>query len=126
MKNAIFGVRLPLHLLYIFVGLLFVLPLWWSLTSSLRPLEEIFKYTSPFSLRALFLDHLDFSAYFTLFTERGFGVAVLHSVFVAAVTIRGDLIITRWAGFVFAGFQFPGRQFLFFVTVLSFLVPFEA
>jgi multiple sugar transport system permease protein len=126
MKNAIFGVRLPLHLLYIFVGLLFVLPLWWSLTSSLRPLEEIFKYTSPFSLKALFLDHLDFSAYFTIFTERGFGVAVLNSVFVAAMTVLGGLIINGLAGFVFAVFQFPGRQFLFFVTVLSFLVPFEA
>jgi multiple sugar transport system permease protein len=30
------------------------------------------------------------------------------------------------AGFVFAVFQFPGRQFFFFVIVLSFLVPFEA
>jgi len=126
MKNAISGVRLPLHLLYIFVGLLFVLPLWWSLTSSLRPLEEIFKYTSPFSLKALFLDHLDFAAYFTIFTERGFGVAVLNSAFVAAMTVLGGLIINGLAGFVFAVFQFPGRQFLFFVTVLSFLVPFEA
>ena len=126
MKNAIFGVRLPLHLLYIFVGLLFVLPLWWSLTSSLRPLEEIFKYTSPFSLKALFLDHLDFGAYFTIFTERGFGVAVLNSALVAAMTVLGGLIINGLAGFVFAVFQFPGRQFLFFVTVLSFLVPFEA
>jgi multiple sugar transport system permease protein len=126
MKNAIFGFRLPLRLLYIFVGLLFVLPLWWSLTSSLRPLEEIFKYTSPFSLKALFLDHLDFGAYFTIFTERGFGVAVLNSAFVAAMTVLGGLIINGLAGFVFAVFQFPGRQLLFFVTVLSFLVPFEA
>jgi multiple sugar transport system permease protein len=126
MKNPILGVRLPLHLLYIIVGLLFVLPLWWSLTSSLRPLEEIFKYTSPFNLKALFLDHLDFSAYLTIFTERGFGVAVLNSAFVAAMTVLGGLIINGLAGFVFAVFQFPGRQFLFFVTVLSFLVPFEA
>jgi multiple sugar transport system permease protein len=126
MKNPILGVRLPLHLLYIIVGLLFVLPLWWSLTSSLRPLEEIFKYTSPFNLKALFLDHLDFSAYLTIFTERGFGIAVLNSAFVAAMTVLGGLIINGLAGFVFAVFQFPGRQFLFFVTVLSFLVPFEA
>jgi multiple sugar transport system permease protein len=126
MKNLGFGVRLPLHLLYISVGLLFVLPLWWSITSSLRPLDEIFKYTSPFSLKALFLDHLDFSAYLTIFGEREFGLAVLNSAFVAGMTVLGGLIINGLAGFVFAVFQFPGRQFLFFVIVLSFLVPFEA
>jgi multiple sugar transport system permease protein/putative chitobiose transport system permease protein len=126
MKNVGLGVRLPLHLLYILVGLLFVLPLWWSITSSLRPLDEIFKYTSPFSLKALWLDHLDFSAYFTIFGEREFGLAVLNSAFVAGMTVLGGLIINGLAGFVFAVFQFPGRQFLFFVIVLSFLVPFEA
>ena len=126
MRNVGFGVRLPLHLLYILVGLLFILPLWWSITSSLRPLEEIFKYTSPFSLKALFLDHLDFSAYLTIFGEREFGLAVLNSAFVAGMTVLGGLIINGLAGFVFAVFKFPGRQFLFFVTVLSFLVPFEA
>jgi ABC-type glycerol-3-phosphate transport system permease component len=126
MKNVGFGVRLPLHLLYILVGLLFILPLWWSITSSLRPLEEIFKYTSPFSLKALFLDHLDFSAYLTIFGERAFGLAVLNSAFVAGMTVLGGLIINGLAGFVFAVFKFPGRQFLFFVIVLSFLVPFEA
>jgi multiple sugar transport system permease protein len=126
MKNLGFGVRLPLHLLYILVGLLFVLPLWWSITSSLRPLDEIFKYTSPFSLEALFLDHLDFSAYLTIFGEREFGLAVLNSAFVAGMTVLGGLIINGLAGFVFAVFQFPGRQFFFFVIVLSFLVPFEA
>ena len=126
MKNVDFGVRLPLHLLYILVGLLFVLPLWWSITSSFRPLDEIFKYTSPFSLKALFLDHLDFSAYLTIFGEREFGLAVLNSAFVAGMTVLGGLIINGLAGFVFAVFQFPGRQFLFFVIVLSFLVPFEA
>jgi multiple sugar transport system permease protein len=126
MKNVGFGVRLPLHLLYILVGLLFILPLWWSITSSLRPLEEIFKYTSPFSLKALLLDHLDFSAYLTIFGEREFGLAVLNSAFVAGMTVLGGLIINGLAGFVFAVFKFPGRQFLFFVIVLSFLVPFEA
>jgi ABC-type glycerol-3-phosphate transport system permease component len=126
MKNVGFGVRLPLHLLYILVGLLFILPLWWSITSSLRPLEEIFKYTSPFSLKALFLDHLNFSAYLTIFGEREFGLAVLNSAFVAGMTVLGGLIINGLAGFVFAVFKFPGRQFLFFVIVLSFLVPFEA
>jgi multiple sugar transport system permease protein len=118
--------RVPVHLFYILVSLGFVLPLIWSLASSLRPLDEIFKYTSPFSLKAFFPDQLDLSAYVAIFWDKGFGIAVFNSVFVATATVLGGLIINGLAGFVFAVFQFPGRQLLFFLTVLSFLVPFEA
>jgi multiple sugar transport system permease protein len=118
--------RVPVHLFYILVSLGFVLPLIWSLASSLRPLDEIFKYTSPFSLKAFFPDQLDLSAYVSIFWDKGFGIAVFNSVFVATATVLGGLIINGLAGFVFAVFQFPGRQLLFFLTVLSFLVPFEA
>jgi multiple sugar transport system permease protein len=118
--------RVPVHVFYILVSLGFVLPLIWSLASSLRPLDEIFKYTSPFSLKAFFPDHLDLSAYVSIFWDKGFGIAVFNSVFVATATVLGGLIINGLAGFVFAVFQFPGRQLLFFLTVLSFLVPFEA
>jgi len=126
MKIVASGIRIPIHLLYVVVSLFFVLPLWWSLASSLRPLDEIFKYTSPFSIKALLLDRIDVSAYLTIFGERGFGIAILNSVFVATATVMGGLVINGLAGFVFAVFQFPGRQLLFFITVLSFLVPFEA
>lgn len=126
MKIAASVFRVPLHVFYILVSLGFVLPLIWSLASSLRPLDEIFKYTSPFSLKAFFPDHLDLSAYVSIFWDKGFGIAVFNSVFVATATVLGGLIINGLAGFVFAVFQFPGRQLLFFLTVLSFLVPFEA
>jgi multiple sugar transport system permease protein len=126
MKIGGVGLRVPVHAFYVLVSLVFVLPLIWSLASSLRPLVEIFKYTSPFSLRAFFPDHLDLSAYISIFWEKDFGIAVLNSIFVASATVLGGLIINGLAGFVFAVFQFPGRQLLFFVTVLSFLVPFEA
>jgi multiple sugar transport system permease protein len=125
-KIAAFASRVPVHLFYILVSLCFVLPLIWSLASSLRPLDEIFKYTSPFSLKAFFPDHLDLSAYVSIFWDKGFEIAVFNSVFVATATVLGGLIINGLAGFVFAVFQFPGRQLLFFITVLSFLVPFEA
>jgi ABC-type glycerol-3-phosphate transport system permease component len=117
--------RIGTHLLYCLVGVLFILPLWWALASSLRPLDEIFKFTSPFSINALFPEHVDWSAYVTIFAEKGFGGAICNSLLVAVTTVLGGLIINGLAGFAFAVFQFPGRQILFFVTVLTFLVPFE-
>jgi ABC-type glycerol-3-phosphate transport system permease component len=41
--------RLLVHACYLFVCVVFILPLWWGLASSLRPLEDIFKFVSPFS-----------------------------------------------------------------------------
>jgi multiple sugar transport system permease protein len=113
------------HLLFCLVGFLFILPLWWSFASSLRPIDEIFKFTSPFSIQALIPTHLDFSAYVNIFVDKGFGRAVCNSLLVAVTTVLGGLIINGLAGYAFAVFQFPGRRLLFFVTVLTFLVPFE-
>ena len=97
-----------IHVLYLTVGFLFLLPLWWALASSVRPLNDIFKYVSPFSLAALIPDKLTFEAYRSIFFDKGFGTAVFNSVFVALATV------------------FPGRNALFGITVLTFLVPFEA
>jgi ABC-type glycerol-3-phosphate transport system permease component len=115
-----------IHLLYLTVGFLFLLPLWWALASSLRPLNDIFKYVSPFSLAALVPDKLTLEAYRSIFLEKGFGTAVFNSLFVALATVLGGLGVNSLAGFAFAVLRFPGRNALFGITVLTFLVPFEA
>jgi len=115
-----------IHVLYLTVGFLFLLPLWWALASSLRPLNDIFKYVSPFSLAALVPDKLTFEAYRSIFLEKGFGTAVFNSLFVALATVLAGLGVNSLAGFAFAVLRFPGRNALFGITVLTFLVPFEA
>lgn len=118
--------RLPVHAGYLFVCVLFILPLWWALSSSLRPLDDIFKYISPFSWKAFVPDKITFEAYATIFAQKGYGMAVLNSVFVAAATVLLGLVINGFAGYAFAVLRFPGRNVLFFLIVLTFLVPFEA
>ena len=118
--------RLVVHGGYLFVCIIFILPLSWALASSLRPLEDIFKYISPFSWKAFVPDKITFAAYATIFAQKGYGMAVLNSVFVAGATVLLGLVINGFAGYTFAVLRFPGRNFLFFLIVLTFLVPFEA
>jgi multiple sugar transport system permease protein len=118
--------RLFAHAGYLLVCILFILPLWWALASSLRPLNDIFKYVSPFSWKAFVPDKVTFAAYVTIFSEKGFGTAVFNSIFVAAATVLLGLVINGFAGYAFAVLRFPGRNILFFLIVLTFLVPFEA
>jgi multiple sugar transport system permease protein len=118
--------RLLVHAAYLFVCIVFILPLWWALSSSLRPLDDIFKYISPFSWKAFVPDKLTFAAYATIFAQKGYGMAVFNSVLVAGVTVLLGLVINGFAGYAFAVLRFPGRNVLFFLIVLTFLIPFEA
>ena len=43
-----------------------------ALASSLRPLDDIFKYVSPFSWKAFVPDRITFAAYATIFTQKGY------------------------------------------------------
>jgi multiple sugar transport system permease protein len=118
--------RLLVHAGYLFVCVVFILPLWWALSSSLRPLDDIFKYISPFSWKAFVPDKMTFAAYATIFAQKGYGMAVFNSVLVAGVTVMLGLVINGFAGYAFAVLRFPGRNVLFFFIVLTFLIPFEA
>jgi multiple sugar transport system permease protein len=118
--------RLFVHAGYLFVCIVFILPLWWALASSLRPLDDIFKYVSPFSWKAFVPDKITFAAYATIFAQKGYGMAVLNSVFVSGTTVLLGLMINGFAGYACAVLRFPGRNVLFFLIVLTFLVPFEA
>ena len=118
--------RLFVHAGYLFVCIVFILPLWWALASSLRPLDDIFKYVSPFSWKAFVPDRITWAAYATIFAQKGYGMAVLNSVLVAGATVFLGLVINGFAGYAFAVLRFPGRNILFFLIVLTFLVPFEA
>jgi len=124
MKN--FLLALLIHLLYLTVGIIFLLPLWWALVSSLRPLDDVFRYVSPFSWQALVPTQFTLSAYQDIFAQQHFGTALGNSFFVASATIVLGLLINSMAGFAFAVLRFSGRNLLFFLTVLTFLVPFEA
>ncbi len=113
------------HAAYLIVGLAFLLPLWWALSASLKPLPEIFRDTSPFHLRALLPLPFDPGAYVEIF-RKGFGHTVWNSLVVVFFSVVLGLAINGAAGFAFAVLSFPGKNLLFALTVITFLVPSEA
>ena len=126
MRTKSLGAGLLLHLLYIALSLLFLIPLLWALVSSLRPNDDIFRYTMPFSVKALYPTTFTFEAYTTIFMDKGYGTTVLNTLFVSFMTVIGGIVVAACAGFAFAKFEFPGKNFLFVATVITFMVPFEA
>lgn len=118
--------RIVLWYLAAAAGLLFVfVPVLWAVASSFRPLDDIFRYVSPFSLKAFLPTPASLDAYAAIF-EKGFGRALFNSLLVSGLTIVAGIYVNSMAGFVFAKFQFPFKGPIFILVLLASMIPFEA
>jgi putative chitobiose transport system permease protein len=107
------------------IAVLFLVPLWWTVASALRPQGETFGTLFPASPWTLLPRDLTFGNFSRLF-DAGFGRAMLNSAVVTLGTLVGGLAICAAAAFALAVLRFPGRGAFFAVMVVSFLIPFDA
>lgn len=108
------------------VSMAFVLPAVWILIGSFRPNEEILTTMSPLTWRLVVPSEVTFENYARLLVDSGFSRALLNSAFVCVASVLLGLLISAMAAYALAVFQFPGRNLVFAVVVVSFMVPFEA
>jgi putative chitobiose transport system permease protein len=117
--------RIGMVLLGSLIAVLFVLPLWWTVASALRPQRETFATISPVSPWTLVPRDFTLDNFARLF-DTGFGRAIVNSSVVTVGTLVGGLAICATAAFALAVLRFPGRGVFFAVMVVSFLIPFDA
>ena len=109
----------------IIIGLIItILPFWWALSSSFKDNVTIFAEVAPFSFWSL-VPGVSLDPYYGIF-EKGFGRAMLNTLFVSVLSVIGGIIINSMAGFAFAQFRFKGDNILFGFVLLSFAVPADA
>src|SRR5262245_60530949 len=98
-----------------------VVPLLWAIAASFSPVAKVFEYAYPFSWRAFFPVDFTLEAYQNLFS-RGFGVAIGNTLLLAmsAVVVGGT--VSALAGFAFARFQFRGKNLLFGLILIAFII----
>ena len=104
---------------YLLMGVLavvFLLPLIWMLSASLRPEAEVL--TFPPSFLPL---HPQWSHYVEIFTV--IPTFLFNSVKLAVLNVVGVLITSSLAGYSFARLRFPGRDIAFMVLLSSAIVP---
>jgi len=98
----------------------FVFPTWWMVTSSLKPISDIFVFPPQ-----LFPAHPDWSTYRQVFTVQPFAQQYWNSAWIAAVVTAATLAISSMAGYAFARIHFPGANALFIVVLTGLLIPSE-
>jgi multiple sugar transport system permease protein len=114
-----------LYATHLVLVVIVVFPLLFALVSSVRPMDDIFKYVSPITWQTFIPTTITFDAYMNLFALRGYGMVMLNTFFIALTTVLFSVIFNSMAAFAFAKFTFKGSEMLFGLVVFSFMIPFE-
>jgi multiple sugar transport system permease protein len=119
------ALRLVIYVLLIGVAILMITPLMWSFSASFTPNEKVFTYAFPFTWRALLPLDFTLEAYRELFSLRSglFGRAILNTLILGFGTILLSGSVSAMAGFALARFEFAGKDFLFGLILLGFMIP---
>ena len=113
-------IKLLIQVTLVAVGLVMVFPLFWLVSTSLRPAPELLG-TPP----ALLPQHWTLDNYASAFAEAPFGSWLLNSLIFSTVSTLFILVTSVVAGYILAKFRFPGNNFIFLLILATAIVPFE-
>ena len=102
-----------IYLMLVIVGFLMVFPLLFLVGSSLKPLDELFRFPPP-----VWPQHPTTDNFSDLFVTMGqswvpFSRYLINTVLITAVGTSGHLVIASMAAFVLAKYDFPGGKMFF-------------
>ncbi|MQY45797.1 MULTISPECIES: carbohydrate ABC transporter permease [Rhizobiaceae] len=112
-KVALYGVMCVLLIPFVF-------PTWWMVTSSLKPISDIFAFPPQ-----LVPQSYDWTTYSKVFELQPFVQQYWNSAYIAAVVTVGTMIISSMAGYAFARIRFPYANAVFMIVLLGLLIPSE-
>ena len=98
----------------------FVFPTWWMVTSSVKPVSQIFAFPPDIWPRAF-----DFSSYSDVFRIQPFALQYWNSAYIAAIVTIGTMAVASMAGYAFARIRFPFANAIFMVVLVGLLIPSE-
>ncbi len=109
------------HGLLIVVSLIFVVPFYWMLITSVKTQTTVF--TSPIQW---FPSSLHFENYLTVANYPSFPFLrfMWNSFFYAGMVTLGTVLSCAAVGYGFARLRFPGRDLLFTITIATLMIPF--
>jgi multiple sugar transport system permease protein len=112
--------RVVLYGLLCVLAIPFVFPTWWMVTSSVKPISDIFAFPPELIPR-----RFDWSTYGEVFRLQPFAQQYWNSCYIAAMVTVGTMIVSSLAGYAFARIKFPGANILFMVVLTGLLIPSE-
>jgi multiple sugar transport system permease protein len=110
--------RIGLHAVLLTVGILFMLPFVWSISTSLKPLSDLFQVRP-----SLIPSEIRWENYRDVFDTAPFLRFYANSIIVTVARTLGQVAIASLAAFAFSQLRFPGRDVLFFILLSGLMAP---
>jgi multiple sugar transport system permease protein len=110
--------RLALHGVLLSIGVLFMLPFVWSISTSLKSMGELFSVHPNLIPKKFRWDN-----YQAVFDNAPFMRFYINSIVVTIGRTVGQVAIASLAGFAFAQLRFPGRDLIFVALLAGLMVP---
>lgn len=101
------------------IALISVMPVIFIINNAFKPLSELFKYPPTFFVRNPTWQNFEEFFYATGETTVPFSRYLFNSIFVTVVTVFLVVVISSTAAYAFAKIDFPGRDRIFNIIVLS-------
>ncbi len=111
--------QLVIYALLVALGLVFILPLLWTVSSSLKPPGSGVKFPPEF-LPSAFV----WSNYLRVFELIPFLTFFKNSLIVTSLAVTGELLSASLVAFAFARLRFPGRDMLFLLVLATMMIPY--
>lgn len=100
-------------------GFLFMLPLLWMLSTSLKPADQVYLFPPKW-----IPEPIQWSNYARAWNSAPFMTYTANTVFITGMNIIGNILGSSLAAFSFARLRFPGRRTFFLIMLSTMMVPF--
>lgn len=105
--------------LFCITGLILSLfPLVWTLTTALKPSQEMFSYPPTFIPTTITLENFVYA-----WNRAPFARFFFNSIFITTVVVGGQIFFSAMAAYAFARIPFPGKNVLFLLFLSSMMIP---
>jgi len=112
--------RTGFYLALIASSIAMLVPFYWMLSTSFKLEGDVFAYPPEWIPQPATLLH-----YIEVWTSLPFARFLFNSVFVAAMVTFSNVFFCTLAGYAFGKLRFPGREKMFFLLLMTLMVPFQ-
>lgn len=108
------------YALLVLAGFAFGLPFFWTVSSSLKPITELFVFPP-----TVWPEEIRWQNYADVFTIAPFALFIWNTAIVTALAMIGQILSAAVVAFGFTRFRFPGREPLFVLVLSTLMLPWQ-
>ncbi|MBX3051817.1 MAG: carbohydrate ABC transporter permease [Caldilineaceae bacterium] len=109
-----------IYVLLVVAGLAFGLPFFWTISSSLKPITELFVFPP-----TVWPENVRWQNYADVFVIAPFALFIWNTVIVTSLAMVGQILSAAVVAFGFTRFRFPGREPLFVLVLSTLMLPWQ-